>query len=160
MKRRLPSSVTRMSGVAILLILGLGLLALDISDVAAQTVAPDALSVVADTGVVTLGPNQLLRLTAVNKGSGQGAVSVRFGEMAYAAGACDGPVCIHPAAGQNVYGLLTLTAGAAASLEIANTAHGVRGVVSSDSPSLKVLAEIVDATTNAAIGCIEELMEF
>ena len=159
MKRRLPSSVARISGVAMLLILGLGLLALDSSDVAAQTAAPDALSFVADTGVVTLGPNQLLRLTAVNGGSGQGAVSVQFREMAYAAGACNGPVCIHPAAGQMVYGLLTLTAGAASSLEIANTAHGVRGVVSSDSPGLKVLSEIVDATTNQVIGVMNELSD-
>ena len=135
----------------LMLLFGLGLLSLNSSDVAAQPRTPDAVIVVADTGVVTLGPDQLLRVTAVNGGGGQGTVSVRFKETTYSAGACNGPVCIHPVASQNTYGLLTLTGGAAASLEILNTAHGVRGLVSSDSPNLKVLAEIVDATTGMVL---------
>jgi hypothetical protein len=135
----------------LILVLGLGVLALGSSGVAAETVAPNALSVVADSGVITLGPNQLLRVTVVNGGGGQGAVSVRFREITYSEGVCNGPVCIHPVASQNTYGLLTLTGGAAASFEIFNTAYGVRGVVSSDTPGLKVLAEVIDATTNQII---------
>jgi hypothetical protein len=126
---------------------------------AAQAVAPDAMSTVADTGLITLGPDQLLRLTVASRA---GNVNLRFRSVAYSDPSCDGPVCIHPFATQATTGTIALSANAAASFEVAGVAGGARGFVLSDSPasSLRVIAELVDAGTGQAIGTIEELMEF
>src|SRR6187402_523630 len=44
-----------------------------------------------DTGVVSLGPNQVLRLTG--DWNGDGDTTVGFREIKYGQGACNGPVC-------------------------------------------------------------------
>jgi hypothetical protein len=136
----------------------LGLLSGDGTLRAAPAVAPGAMSKVADTGMITLGPDQLLKLTVVSRA---GNVNLRFQSVAYSDPSCDGPVCTHPVATQVTTGTVVLGANTAASYDVAGGSGGARGIVLSDSPasSLRVIAELVDTTTHA-IGTIEELMEF
>ena len=58
---------------------------------------------------------------------------------------------LDPVVSRAASGPVTLTPEHGASLEVANTDFGARVLVSSDSPDLRVLAEVVDATTNQII---------
>jgi len=96
-----------------------------------------------DTGVVTLGPNQILRIT-VNGPGGSDALTVGFRRMSYSQGACDGGVCRLSLNDGGQLTALTLDPGGAASFDISRTAFGVRGVVLSGSQDVRVTAQIVD----------------
>ena len=103
-----------------------------------------------ETGVVKLGPNQILRIT-INWGDGA-ANSVRFGQTGYLPGACstDGVCTLN---GTNAYtGVTTLAQGDAASFDITpNFLGGIyvdfRGIVLTNRLNARVNASIIDATT-------------
>ena len=103
---------------------------------------------VADTGVITLGPNQVLRITVgPNIGDNVGNIIVRFGHTNYVPDACntDG-VC--KLSGTNVFtGPMTLMPGEVASHDILPTGAGVRGIVVTTSQKVRVNAAIVNAVT-------------
>lgn len=61
-------------------------------DTAAQ--APPPRRIVADTGLVTLGPNQSLRLTLATRGGGE-IITTEFLQVAYAEGTCSHGACTH-----------------------------------------------------------------
>jgi len=113
----------------------------------------------ADTGVVTLGPNQILRITVgPNIGDNAGNVIVRFGRTTYTQGPCntDG-VC--ELSGSNTFsGPITLTAGEAASFDILPTGAAVRGIVITTSQKVRVNAAIVNAVTGDTDGVIGPLV--
>ena len=105
----------------------------------------------ADTGVVTLGPNQALRVTvAAGDVNGDDAVSVLFRRMSYTQGACNGGVCKYALTSQTTSGPVTLMPGEAASAELVATTYG-RGVVLGNSRDVRVTAQIIDTTTGDVI---------
>ena len=99
-----------------------------------------------DTGVVTLGPNQILRLTLTGDFNSDGDVTVGFRGIKYAQGACGGGVCQLANAGATATGPFTLTAGEAVSLDLVATAYG-RGIVSANQKNVRVTASIVNTLT-------------
>lgn len=107
----------------------------------------------ADTGVVTLGPNQMLRITAVNRGKAES--NVRFTKMEYSEGTCDGGVCAHQVASDTTSAPMTITGEAGASVNILATTYGgnVRGIVFSNIQDVRVNACIIDALTGAIVDC-------
>jgi hypothetical protein len=103
-----------------------------------------------DTGVVTLGPGQVLRIT-VNGQGGNDTVTVGFRRMTYSQGTCDGGVCVTVLDDEARLSLVTLPPGGAASFDIPDTAYGVRGVVLSGSQNVRVTAQIIDTDTGDVI---------
>ena len=99
-----------------------------------------------DTGIVTLCPNQILRIT-VNGQSGNDTVAVGFQRMSYSRGICDGGVCRLSVFEKDQIPVALLTPGEAASFDIPNAAFGVRGVVLSGSQNVRVTAQIIDTAT-------------
>ena len=109
---------------------------------------------VTDTGVLTLGPNQILRITVGPKiGDNAGNVIVRFGRTTYTQGPCttDG-VC--ELTGTNTFtGPVTLMPGEAASCDVLAAGTYGRGVVMSNTRNVQVTASIIDVVT----GRVEEV---
>ena len=113
--------------------------------IAAQ--AQSALKPVADTGMLTLGTNQVLRLTvATGDVNGDDVVRVRFRQMEYMEQGN-----IYRVASSNMGGPLTLTSGEAASIDIPNSGSPVRGVVLSNSRSVKVVGIVFDTSTQRVV---------
>ena len=107
-----------------------------------------------DTGVVTLGANQTLRVTAVPNGSGTDNSRVSFRKMQYSTGTCNADgVCKHSAATAYDYET-NLVAGEAASVMMefpGNTFAGVRAMVSSNSRDMKVTMMIIYTVTGEVL---------
>lgn len=103
---------------------------------------------VADTGTLTLGPNEVLRLSINPKdGTFTGTIVVRFRRMEYSPGSCNGGICKHVVVSQTTSDSITLGSGEAASFDIQNTAFGVRGVVLSSNPNVEVRGVVFDTST-------------
>ena len=103
----------------------------------------------ADTGMIMIGPNQVLRLTVVSGDfNPDNDISVRFRRMGYVE--ADN---VYKVAAQNVTGPVRLMPGEAASLDITRLflggvyADAVRGVVESNRPGARVTVQIIDETT-------------
>lgn len=71
-----------------------------------------------DTGVVTLGPNQILRITVALGDTGTNDVNVRFRRMEYSPGTCDGGVCVHNVSSQITSAPVSLAQDQGASMDI------------------------------------------
>jgi len=112
----------------------------------AQKDAPLRKSVMADTGILSLGQGQVLRVT-VDWGDGSAEAVVRFRRIEYSQGICNGGLCPLAMSSQTTSGPLTLMPGEGASMDISDAAFGVRGVVFSNRPDVKVTAEIVNSFT-------------
>jgi hypothetical protein len=97
-----------------------------------------------DTGVVALGPNQVLRI--MGDWNGDGDTTVGFREIKYGQDACNGPVCKLVIIDTTTSGPLTVAAGEAISLELVATTYG-RGIVTSNRPDVQVTASIINTTT-------------
>jgi hypothetical protein len=117
---------------------------------------------VADTGVITLGPNQVLRMTAVvAERSPVRSLTVTFNTNVNTHGTCNsGGACVHTVASRTATEPITLTPGQGASIDIVQTpsSSGVRGEVlmlmdmrPDTRPEIEVNALIVDATTGAVV---------
>ena len=102
----------------------------------------------ADSGVVTLGATQILRITVAGN-AGNDAIRVRIRWMQYAAQGCSGmpPVCRHMVVSQGTTPVETLGPDDALSFDVQGTGAGVRVVVESNSPNARVNAMIVDTVT-------------
>ena len=101
---------------------------------------------VTDTGMLTLGPNEVLRLTVSPKDGTSGSV-VRFRRIEYSPGNCNGGGCKHVPTSQTTSDPITLNRGEAATFDIPNTAAAVRGVVLSSSPTVEVRGIVFDTST-------------
>jgi hypothetical protein len=113
--------------------------------VAAQAQA--AMKPVADSGMLTLGLNQVLRLTvATGDVNGDEVIRVRFRRMEYME---EGN--IYRVASSNMGGPLTLTSGEATSIDIPYSGSPVRGVVLSNSRSAKVVGIVFDTSTQRIV---------
>jgi hypothetical protein len=97
-----------------------------------------------DTGVVSLGPNQVLRLSG--DWNGDGDTTVGFREIKYGQGACNGAVCKLITISTTTSGPHTVAAGEAISLELVATTYG-RGIVTSNRRDVRVTASIINTTT-------------
>ena len=97
-----------------------------------------------DTGVVALGPNQVLRLTG--DWNGDGDTTVGFREIKYAQGACNGAVCKLVIISSTTSGPHTVAAGEAIALDLVATTYG-RGIVTSNRRDVQVTASIINTLT-------------
>ncbi|HEU4715089.1 MAG TPA: hypothetical protein VFS76_26305 [Pyrinomonadaceae bacterium] len=97
-----------------------------------------------DTGVVPLGPNQVLRLTG--DWNGDGDTTVGFREIKYGKGACNGTVCKLITLSTATSGPQTLSAGEAISLELVASTYG-RGILTSNRREMRVTASIINTMT-------------
>lgn len=98
-----------------------------------------------DTGVLKLGPNQVLRIT-IDWGDGI-AGSVRFGRTNYIEEGCT-PDGVCKLTGSNTYtGVTTLTQGEAASCDILAAGTLGRGIAVTTSQRVRVNASISDTVT-------------
>jgi hypothetical protein len=141
MKRKITLSIA--------LVLSLTLLMLTGSD--SRVAAQNQIRVVADTGVITLGPNQILRVTVVGALDLNDLYLFRVNKRSYAQNACSDGICKLAVASQTTTNPITLMPGEAASIDIAGDElqHGVRGVVLSNSRDIRVNAYIINAVTGA-----------
>ena len=139
MKRRIRLSVA--------LVLGLVMLAQMSSDSTAIAQQGGRRSVT-DTGILTLGANEVLRLTVTPKDRAlTGTIMVRFRRLEYAPSSCNGGVCEQVVTSQTTSDPIALDGGEGASFDIPNTAFGVRGVVLSSSPNVEVRGIVFDTST-------------
>ena len=137
MKRRIRLSIA--------LALSVVLLVLASSDYTAMAAPP--LKFNADSGIITLGPNQVLRIMVAN---GLDTVSVRFRRIEYSQDSCDAAgVCTHVISSQTTSNLYTASPGQGVSAEFSHGAamSGIRCVVSTNIINVLVTAVIIDATT-------------
>ena len=104
-----------------------------------------------DTGVVALGPNQVLRLTG--DWNGDGDTTVGFREMKYGQGACNGPVCKLVIISSTTSGPLTVPAGEGISLDLVATTYG-RGIVTSNRGDVQMTASIINTLTGETVSHI------
>ena len=97
-----------------------------------------------DTGVVALGPNQVLRI--VGDWNGDGDTTVGFREIKYGQGACNGAVCKLVILSSTTSGPHNVPAGEAISLDLVATTYG-RGIVTSNRRDVQVTALIINTLT-------------
>ena len=97
-----------------------------------------------DTGVVALGPNQVLRLTG--DWNGDGDTTVGFREIKYGQSACNGTICKLVTISTTTSGPHRFASGEAISLELVATTYG-RGIVTSNRRDMRVTASIINTTT-------------
>lgn len=123
-----------------------------------STQAQRAERFIADTGVVALGADQVLRITADWNGDGPDTVGIRFRRMEYAQETCNGGVCQSSVSSQNVSAPMALMPGEALSVAVDPTDPTggiyVRGVVLSSSKNVGVTAEIIDIITGKVVSHI------
>ena len=101
----------------------------------------------ADTGIVTLAPNQVLRVT-VTAVDGADFLTVRFRRMQYAQGACNGGVCKLASVTDLIIDPITVMSGEAAYIDIPQGGFaGVRGIVMSNRRNAKASATIYNTVT-------------
>lgn len=102
----------------------------------------------ADTGVVTLGPNQVLRVTATGETDGADLLAVRFRRMQYGQGACNGEVCKLASVTDLIIDPMILMPGEAASMDLAQAGFkGVRISVESNRRNVRATAMIINTVT-------------
>jgi len=139
---------------SIALVLSIALVSLMSSDSTANAARPQRY--VADTGMIPLGPNQLLRITVAPGAGGvvpTGTVTFTIDNVSYAQGTCNGGVCKHFISSQTTSDPITLAPGEAATVDTASghTAQ-VRLHFGSVLPNVRVNALIIDAATGAFVG--------
>jgi hypothetical protein len=110
--------------------------------------------IITDTGAVTLGRSQALRVTGDWNGDGKDVV--QFRQITYMPDGCSGGVCKHTIASQSASAPVTLAPGEAASIDIFSSDEFfvARVIVLSEHPNLHVNVMIVDMTTGKIIGVL------
>lgn len=109
----------------------------------------------ADSGIVTLGPNQVLRLT-IGAANGTDKIKARVGWKQYGAQSCSSApvVCRHMVIGQGETPLTTVAIDEAVSFDVQQVGTGVRAVVESNNPNTQVVAMVFDTTTQQIISMV------
>ena len=152
MKRRIALSIV--------LVLSFVLVSLASSDSTAQA-QPGRRRVVADTGIVSLAPNQELRLTATEDGDSDGADFLAFRRIEYGQESCssDG-VCKLVVTSQTTTNPIRLRPGEAVSFTcIPGSVFGVRVVVESNRRA-RVLGVVFDTSTQRVVAIIHPFSDF
>lgn len=150
MKRRIKLSIA--------LVMSIILVSLMISNSTVQAQRNQRFS--GDTGMLTLGPDQILRMEVIEYQDGDDYF-VRFRQINYDQGTCNNGICKYGIASQSQTGIISLSPGEAAVFEgvpdqpIIN--GRVRMFVESNKP-IKVNAQIIDAPTGTVTGIIAILI--
>ncbi len=137
--------------LSIALVLTIVLISLTSSD--SRVGAQNQIRVVADTGVVLLGPNQKFVLTVVSgTPTANGTFSFRVRRLNYTQQSCGGGVCKQTIASQTLSDLVTLAPSEAASISSTpDSFDGVRAVVIGNGRDVKVNAMIIDTLTGEVV---------
>ncbi len=139
MKRKITLSIA--------LVMSIVLVSLMSSD--SRVGAQNQIRVVGDSGVVSLGEGQKLRVTVLGYGSFGELPRVRFTQIKYAQGTCSGGVCKLAAVSQTASDVIPLQSGEGAFFDIFINDEdlvGVRGVVLSNRRNVQVTATIINAS--------------
>jgi hypothetical protein len=113
----------------------------------------------ADTGMITLGPNQTLRVAIKSPRDSASGQATGFKRIEYAQqGVCSGGVCKHEISSQTASGPVTLAPNEALTVDLEWSANvsGSRIVVSSGR-DLQVNAMIIDAATGKVVSIFQAL---
>ena len=142
MKRRITLSIA----------IALSIVALSLTSSDTAVSAQNQLRVVGDTGVVKLGPNQVLRVSAVD-GDTDGADFLLFRRVGYTQDACDGAVCKLVPSSQTTSSPISLMPGEAVTFQVGPDVqgNGVRVVALSNGRNMRGNASIVDQVTGATV---------
>jgi len=142
MKRRITLSIA--------ITLSIVAISLTSSDTAVS--AQNQIRIVGDTGVIKLGPNQVLRVGAVD-GDTDGSDFLVFRRVGYTQDACNGGVCRLVASSQTTSSPIALMPGEAVSFQVGPDVqgNGVRVVVLSNGRNMRGNASIVDQVTGATV---------
>ncbi|MDQ4120058.1 MAG: hypothetical protein M3209_01150 [Acidobacteriota bacterium] len=144
MKRKITLSIVFMLIVV--------LSALTISD---STQAQNNRQYVGDTGVVTLGQYQILRITVMSDGTSN--TIMRFRRASYMQSACNGSVCKLELNDEDQFSNITIMPGEAVSIDIPNNGNGVRGIFAVSKP-VRANALIINTMTGQVEGIIAILI--
>lgn len=142
MKRRITTTIGLVVGVVVLSMMS--------SAPTAHAKKEKMFSV--DTGIIILGPNQLLRIVTNNNDPEVGYV-VRFTQMAYT-GTANGGLSRWNLVSQTTSDSTTVAPGEGFSIDIGTSENVVRVVVLSDTQDLQVTAQIIDTTTGNIIAIL------
>ena len=104
-----------------------------------------------DTGIVALGPNQVLRITG--DWNGDGDTTVGFREIKYGQGACNGAVCKLVVISTTTSGPVTVPAGEGISLDLVATTYG-RSTVTANRGDVQMTASIINTLTGETVSHI------
>jgi hypothetical protein len=110
---------------------------------------------IGDTGLITLGFNQILRVTG--DWDGDGAANIQFRQLKFTADDDPDHVRKYIVASDEYFSRVTLRPGEAASVDILSNSFGVRAMVFSDNPNVRVNAVILDMTTGHIIAVLMPL---
>ena len=111
-----------------------------------------------DTGVVTLGVNQILQVTTI---SGQGSgdpIPVEIVGLNYMPTACDGGVCKYAVSSQNRSGPLLLAPNEAATFTCIPGSVTVRAIVLTNSRNMRVNTVIRNTVTGEVVAFTTDLV--
>ena len=153
MKRRITLSIA--------LVVSVLLVSLMSSDSTAK--AQQQMRFVADTGMVTLGPNQELRVTvAAGDVNAEDSISVRFKQMEYMQTTCNGGACKYTVSSQTTTNSIRLMPSEAAIFlaggNDSNNIVAARGVVMSNSRNAKVVFIVFDTSTQRVVSFFQALV--
>ena len=116
---------------------------------------------ITDTGIVTLGANQILRITVASADVngdgfvGKGGSTARFGKAMYMQLGCNGQgVCKYSLDSQSLSAPVTLDPGEVATFDVSGGVNPVRAAVLSNDANLRVNALIVDITTGNTVSLV------
>jgi hypothetical protein len=110
--------------------------------------AENRIRVIADTGVVTLGANQFLRISLIFDDT-EGAESVSFRRLVYAPGACSGGICKLAAVSQTTSPVITAQPGEAILFDLIDPQGQVK--VISNARRARVGIAIIDSLTGKVV---------
>ena len=136
--------------LSIALVLGAALMSLISS--AATVEAKKEKTFSADTGIITLGPNQMLRIVTDNKDPDAEYI-VSFKQMSYR-GTASGGGSRHNLVSQTTSDTVTVAPGEGFSIAIGTSESVVRAVVTSNSEGVQVTGQIIDTTTGNIIAVL------
>ena len=124
--------------------------------------AQNQIKVIADTGMITLGQNQILRVIMKDGSNSVTLENFVVRRIEYSPGACNGGICKHTVASQDVSDPIPLRAGEAVSIDFRRCVFpicgGVRGVILSDSRDVQVNAMIIDTVTGEVVAFTTDLV--
>ncbi len=128
------------------LVLGSLLLSLASSDSTAR--AQQQAKFRADTGIVTLGPNQVLRVTATADVDGNDFLAVRFRRIQYTKGTCNGGVCKLGSVTDLIIDPIALMPGETTSMDLSqNGFDGARIMFQANRRNVRATAMIINTVT-------------
>ena len=109
-----------------------------------------------DTGFVTLGANQVLRVTFGWDLNNDGIYAGSVGQLNYVQGNCQGAVCKHASANPNPVGSVQLMPGEAASIDLSAIpgASGVRAIMLGNRRNVSATAAIINTLTGETVSHI------